>query len=219
MRPSPENIVPTPLLEGIGREAQAELFTCLGARTVSYAKGETVLREGETTVRIGLVLSGRARTLKHEPDGGSTMISLLRQGSVIGVLLAASPGRKSPVTVEALTALSVLFLPYDRVAARCGKACEAHDRLIRNLLAVIAEKALLLHDRNDCLIRPSVRSKVLAYLGRFQQHCPGESFTIPLNRAMLAAYLHVDRSALSRELARMKRDGILEVEQNTFRLR
>jgi CRP-like cAMP-binding protein len=131
--------------------------------------------------------------------------------------LAASRDKLSPVTVEAQTALSVLFFPAGKILGRCRNYCPRHDRLIANFLNGVAEKALHLHYRNDCLIRPSVRGKVLAYLQRESQGLPGE-FGIPLDRGGMAKYLHVERSALSRELSRMQREGLLEYRKNRFRL-
>lgn len=80
------------------------------------------------------------------------------------------------------------------------------------------DSALILHDRNDCLIKPTIRGKVLTYLSLEAEKTGSRSFSIPLNRAAMTEYLNVDRSALSRELSRMKQDGLIEFSRSHFRL-
>lgn len=94
------------------------------------------------------------------------LISLLKKGSEIGVILAASLEHKSPVTVQAEDDVLVLQIPFERVLARCEKACPRHDRLLRNYISIVAEKGLVLHERIDCLLRPTIREKILTYLQR-----------------------------------------------------
>lgn len=134
----------------------------------------------------------------------------------MGVLLAASRGRKSPVTVEALCSLAALFIPVRSILERSD--CPHHPILLANLLDGLAEKALVLHDRNDCLIKPTIRAKVLTLLEREAEKALSRSFNIAMNRSAMAEYLDVDRSALSRELAWMKRDGIIDYDKNRFKL-
>ena len=47
----------------------------------------------------------------------------------------------------------------------------------------------------------------------------GESFTLPLSREDMAAYLGTNRSALSRELGKMRDEGIIEFERNSFKIK
>ena len=143
-------------------------------------------------------------------------MTLLKPGSYVGVLLAASQERKSPVTVQADETSSVLYLPYRKLLTQ--SSCPGHARLLYNLLRGIAEMALVLHDRNDCLIKPTIRDKVLTYLSLEAEKTGSRSFSIPLNRAAMAEYLNVDRSALSRELSRMKQDGLIDFSRSHFRL-
>ncbi len=100
---------------------------------------------------------------------------------------------------------------------RCPKACVSHNHVLHNYWDCIVEKALILHDRNDCLIKPSIRDKVLTYLS-MEAKCKGDYFEIIMNRQELSEYLNVDRSALSRELSKMKREWNNRLPKNRFRL-
>ena len=208
----------TELFAGIAPHDIETLLMCLDIRQSEYQKGETVLWEGDIINDIGIVLRGHGRSVKNDISGRTVIVSHLEEGSFIGVLLAASKERKSPVSVEALDHLCVLFISFASIVKRCEKVCPRHDRLIFNILDGIAEKALVLHDRNDCLIKPTVREKILTFLTKAAKEYKSKTFSIPLDRKTMAEYLNVERSALSRELSQMRRDGIIDFYKNSFRI-
>ena len=207
------------LFSGIEPGEIAGLLDCLHARLVRYASGEMIIEEGSRIRKFGVVLSGHARSIKWDTADHVIILTMLKTGSEIGVLLAAQPEKESPVSVQALDEASVLMIPYDRVLAPCIKACPKHDRLLRNYISIVAEKGLILHERINCLLKPMVREKILAYLLRVSRGQKSSSFQIPLNRNAMSEYLNVERSALSRELSNMKRDdGLIDYHRNNFRL-
>lgn len=214
-----ETLARSKLFTGIGEARLKELLPCLGATRRDYPAGATVIAEGEQVQDVGLVLSGHARSLKAVKNSPPLIISLQERGSFLGVLLAASRTRKSPLTVEAQDALSVLFFPAERLIFPCEKSCEDHALLLRNFLDSVAEMSLTLNDRIECLIRPSVREKITAYLSRVSKERGETQFSIPLDRSAMARYLNVERSALSRELSRMKSEGLIDYRKNVFCLK
>ena len=206
------------LFAGIGADKLRKMLVCLGTRRASFVPGDTVVREGEELREVGIVLSGHARSLKTDGSGHPLLLSLLERGSYIGILLAASRDRKSPVTVQAQDPLTVLFFPAEKLAFPCEKRCPEHGGLTRNFLDSVAERSLALNDRIGCLIRRSVREKVLAYLTCVSEEQHSREFTVPLDRSAMADYLNIERSALSRELSRMRQDGLIQYRKNFFRL-
>jgi len=154
-------------------------------------------------------------------SGRRLIISRPAKGSVIGDVLSLSPGQKSPVTVTALEPVSALLIPTASLLTPCQKHCEGHNQLIRNLLDNMSEKYFELHDRFFCVTRPTMREKIMFFLenasGLTVYGRRGHVFSVPYNRTSLAEYLNVDRSALSRELSSMKRDGLIDYHKNTFR--
>lgn len=203
---------------GIDEEDILGLLDCLGARCVEYAKGDYMIEEGALVYDFGVVLAGHGRSMKWDSSGRIITISLLEQGSEIGVMLAAGVEHKSPVTVEALEDVSVLMISFERVLSRCERACAGHERLLRNFIQIVAGKGLVLHERIDCLLQPSIREKIMTFLVRAAQDQRNRTFSIPMNRNAMAEYLNVERSALSRELSHMKRDGVIDYHKNSFRL-
>ncbi|WP_455620110.1 Crp/Fnr family transcriptional regulator [Eisenbergiella sp.] len=213
-----EDLVQMKLFSGIAPEEIAELLDCLQARRVQYGSGEMIIEECSRVRKFGVMLSGHARSIKWDTSDRVIILTLLEKGSEIGVLLAAQPEKESPVSIQAQDNVTVLMIPYDRVLASCARACPKHDRLLRNYISIVAEKGLVLHERIDCLLKPTVREKILTYLLRISCEQKNDSFQIPLNRNAMSEYLNIERSALSRELSNMKRDGLIDYHLNSFTL-
>lgn len=208
----------TNLFCGIEPDDIVELLGCTKARRVEYKKDEFIIEEGEMVYDFGIMLSGHGRSIKWDINDKVFIIALLEKGSEIGVLLAASLEHKSSLFVQAQDDVAVLLIPFDRVFARCKKACSRHDKLLRNFINIVAEKGLVLHERIDCLLKPTVREKILTYLTRVSHEQHSRTISIPMNRNTMAEYLYIERSALSRELSYMKREGLIDYHKNSFRL-
>ncbi|MBM6837418.1 Crp/Fnr family transcriptional regulator [Clostridium saudiense] len=206
------------LFSGINPNDIQKMLTCLSATYKEYDKDEIVVCEGDPVNEIGIILQGTAQSTKLSVTGKQIIVSLHYPGGYTAVLTAASRTRKCPMSIHALEPLRVLFIPIKNVLTSCSKLCISHEQLISNLFDSIAERALELHDRNDCLIMPTIRDKVLTYLTRLSYESGKQIVVIPFNREELAQYLNVDRSALSRELTWMKRDGLIDFYKNEFKL-
>ena len=112
----------------------------------------------------------------------------------------------------------VAFFRVRRVLTTCPNACSFHARLVRNLLSTLAEKNLLMNEKLTHVTQRTLREKLLSYLSSESARAGAASFEIPFNRQQLADYLSADRSALSAELSRMRGEGLIEFEKNSFRL-
>ena len=215
-------IPPTPLLEGIPEDEQTALFECLNAQIKHFGKGVDIFREQDQVDWLGIILSGAVEASRLDMSGKRLIISRLGRGSVFGDVLSLSPNRSSLVTVTALEDVSALLIPASGLYLPCMKRCAGHYLLIRNLLKSVSEKYFELQDRLFCVTRPKMREKIIYFLesvsGKSGSGLQGHAFTIPFDRAALAEYLNVDRSALSRELSAMKRGGLIDYHKNTFRL-
>lgn len=91
-------------------------------------------------------------------------------------------------------------------------------KLLTNLLTVSTQKNLMLSGRSFHTSPKSIRGKVMAYLSTVSLQEGSDEFDIPFDRQQLADYLNVDRTALSKELGKMTRDGIIKVRKSHFRL-
>jgi CRP-like cAMP-binding protein len=213
-----EELTRMPLFSGIKQDELAGLLDCVSARRAEYAKDGFIVEEGDHVSEFGVVLAGLGRSVKWDASGKMAIITLLEKGGVFGVLLAARQEQASSVFVQAVDDISVLLVPYDKLVARCERNCPQHELLLRNYISAVADKGLELHERISCLLRPTVRDKITAYLRKISCERKSRIFDIPLNRNTMAEYLNVERSALSRELSAMKRDGLIDYHRNSFKL-
>ena len=213
-----EDLAQTKLFSGIEPKEIAGLLDCLRARCAHYAKDEMIIEDGNHVSEFGIMLSGYGRSIKWDASDKVIIITLLQKGSEIGVMLAARPEYKSTVAVQAQDDVSVLFISYECLVARCKRACPRHETLLRNYIGVVAEKGLVLHERISCLLKPTLREKIMTYLLRVSREQRSRTFSIPLNRNTMSEYLNIERSALSRELSYMKRDGLIDYHRNSFKL-
>lgn len=204
------------LFRGLTEKEQDHILKCLSAVERRYRKGDTVLHAGTVTTAMGLVTEGAVEIIRDDIWGNRQVLGAAGPGDLFGESYACSMGEPLTVTVTASENSSVLFLETGKILTTCSPACEFHSRLIRNLLYILARKNLTLTRKIDHMSRRTIREKVMAYLSFQAEIKNTRTFTIPFNRQQLADYLAVDRSALSAELSRMQRDGVITYEKNKF---
>lgn len=206
----------TPLFHGNSTEEIGKMLDCLRAEKRRYAKGSVIFRAGQTTRLMGLLLSGQVSVESDDIWGNKSMLDHLGPGQVFAETYAALPQQPMMVSVVAAEAAEVLLLDMDRLLHQCFHQCAHHGRLVANLLAISAHKNLALSRRIFHTAPKTIRGRLLSYLS-FQAAQQGRlEFHIPLSRQQLADYLNVDRSALSNELSKMRREGLLEADRNHF---
>ena len=209
----------SPLFDGIGIDNLSALFSCLGARRVRLAKGETLMRTGEKADRFGVVLSGVLAVSTYDANGKRTLIKLIRAPESVAAAQALSGADAMSVDVEAAEDSEVLMLKADRIVTPCENACAFHSRLVRNIMRTLAAKTLELNRKIEILSHRSTQARLMAYLRAVaQQKCTIE-FDIPFDRQQLADYLCVERSALSAEISRLSSLGLITSRKNHFTMR
>ena len=205
----------TSLLRGMTDAELDTLMACFAPRVRRYAKGELLLMAGYETHEVGLVLEGAITASKPLADGSTVVMARMGPGGVFGDVLGGS-SLSSPVSVCAAQSCEVLLIPYERLLLSDGSP--AHQRVVQNLVRTISDKYFSLSRRVDLLVLKSLRAKVCAYLLSESERAGSLTFSIPFSRIHLADYLNCDRSALSRELSQMQRDGLLDTYKSSFKL-
>ena len=205
----------TTLFAGLSAAELSTLLSRLGASVRSYGKGEALVLAGEPSRRVGIVLNGELEAYRPGPQGARIPITHMEPGGVFGDVLSGS-SLASPVTVMASVPCEVLLIPYERLLLSDGSP--AHQQTLRNLVRTISDKYFSLSHRIDLLVMKSLRAKVAAYLLSEAARAHSLTFSIPFSRIQLADYLNCDRSALSRELSQMQRDGLLDTYKSSFKL-
>ena len=208
----------SPLFEGVAPEQIRILLKCLKAEVASYEKGDYILLMGNRTRRMGLVLEGTAHIVKEDFWGNRVILGQSSQGQIFAESYASLGTVQLEVSVVAATACRIMFLDVGRILEVCTVACAFHTRLIHNLLNMMAGRNLMLTKKVEHMAQKTTREKLLSYLSSEAHRAGSATFTIPFNRQELADYLSVDRSAMSTEISKLQKEGVLECERKNFRL-
>ena len=194
------------------------LILCLEVSRKKYELGEYIIQLGQEVNHIGIVVEGQVEVVKENIVGDRNIMVVLEPSHIFGEGIVCTTKRLSPVTVRAKTKTTVLFIPYEKVIITCGKSCGFHSQLIRNMLRLLGEKNYTLNQKIDFLILKGMREKITLYLLEQARVSGNMAFNINLSRNDLAEYLNVSRSAMSRELSRMKEEGLIDYYKNSFKI-
>jgi len=211
-------LLKSPLFHGILEKDLESMLSCLNARAAGYAGDSVVFLAGDPAARVGLVLEGAVQVVREDIFGNRAILTALMPGQLFGETFACAGVEILPVSVIAVSDCKILLLDYRRIITTCPTACVFHSRLIENMLKILAGKNLVLNQKIEALSARTTREKLLAYLVAQAGVAGSRRFTIPSTRQELADYLSVDRSALSREMGIMQKEGMIRFKKNCFEL-
>ena len=206
----------TQLFSGLGRAELLSAVKCFEISEREYDKDAAILRAGDSTDRIGVILSGSISIVSNDFWGNRTIIEKMGEGRIFAETITFSSIKTLPFSVVTTEKTSILYLSSKKLLSPCAKACGVHEIIIVNMLTSLSDKNLLLAQKIEHLSKRTTREKILSYLSSKSAEKCNDSFTIPLNRQELADYLTVDRSALSTELGKLRDEGILSFNKNRF---
>ena len=207
-----------PLFDGVSPEDFPGLLDCLGARRMTARKGQIILAEGSPARDVGILLSGRAQLIRTDYYGNRSIMLDIVPGQLFAESFACSHAQTLPVDIAAAEDCVYLLVGARRIMTACSHACAFHSRMIFNLLQIVADRNLTLHERALITGKRTTREKLMAYLLAKAKETGSSSFSIPFDRQALADYLEVDRSGLSSELSKLRKEGYLDCCKNEFRL-
>ena len=185
----------SPFFKGLTDNEILSVLHCVEAVTVSKEKDSYIFRAADSTQVMGLVLSGCVLIIQEDLWGHRNILSKCHAGDFFGEPYAASPGAVLNISVVADEDCEIVFLNIQKLLVTCPTACGHHQKLIRNLVSVLANKILILNDK--------IRHSSL-------------SFDIPFDRQQLADYLCIDRAAMSTEISKLQKEGFIKTHRNHF---
>lgn len=205
-----------PLFHHFTAQEFSSILSCLGAYTGQYEKKEVIYLAGEEVSHIGVVLSGSVKIIQEDIHANESILTEVGVGGTFAEVFPCADLMESPVTVMAREKTQVLFLNFKKVMETCGNSCAHHRHIIANLLRMISQKCLFLNQKVEILSKRSTREKILAFL--LHEGKGGTIIKTDLNREEMANFLCVDRSALSGELSKMQKEGIISYHKNKFQI-
>lgn len=206
------------IFKNIERDQLEILLNCIDNYRKSYKKGEIILSEGDSTEYLGIVLSGSVLVERSDLWGNNTILTVVLPGGIFAETYSILEDESMMINVISNEDSEILFLKTKDMLTSCEKACSFHNQLIKNLMRISAMKNLNLSRKILHTGPKTIRGKLLSFFSEWVKKENSLSFSIPYNRQQLADYLSVDRSAMSNELSKMQREGILEFRKNNFEI-
>lgn len=207
-----------PLFKNMTTHDIESALHCVGAFVKDYKNGEFILLEEEKVQCVGCVVKGSVQMIREDIWGNKALMITIGENELVGESFACGSDGTASVSFVAKDEATVLFMPFDRVMHSCSSACSHHQKLVVNMVTVMAEKNARLISKIDILSKKTLREKIAAYLLNEAGYHNSKYFEIPMGRVQLAEYLNADRSALTRELNLMQEEGFIDFEKNTFRI-
>ena len=205
-----------PLFAGLDREETLRALSLLRAERAGYERGAVLRPAGLPVNRFGIVLRGAVRVCSDDIEGNRMIMAEVEPGSSFGESLCFLETEESPVYMFASEELEMVWLETGELFAPGADAFRTE--LQRRFTAVLAEKNLSMNNRIQVLSRLRLRDKLTAYFTELAAVQGSSVIRLPMNRDDTAAYIGANRSALSRELARMKREGLIDYRRNEVRI-
>ena len=204
-------MIRSPLLEGVSPQEYQTMHACLGVYEQSFRPDDVIYDFGDGRRMLGIVSQGSAVVERIDREGGRAILEHLGPGGVFGEMMMFKAAGDDSVVVLAAAPTRVSFLRSEAVMRRCEHACACHSRMVENLFRLVTEKATSLSERVEVLSRRSIREKLLRYFQLQAAKGHGPSFQLPFSLSALADYISADRSAMMRELKKMREEMLVTI--------
>ena len=216
---SKQELESSPLFQDISYEEYSRLLTCFQAVQKSFRSDDLIYDfSSPQNDAVGIVERGNAALIRIDEEGVATVMEELGPGGVFGRTLAFAGASGDSLQVVCRTPCDVLFIDYPHILKRCENACNHHSVLVQNMLRLMSDKAQALSQRVDVLSRRSIREKLLCYFRQLSERAGSNTFTLPFSLSTLADYIATDRSAMMRELKRLREEGAIRSDGRQFTL-
>lgn len=207
-----------PLFARIREDDLLRMLSCLKAQIVCVHRNQTIFHQGDPAGRFGVVLSGAVHVVNSDIRGNHSVVAAIHPSDLFAEIFACAGVSALPVSVVAAEDSVLLLLEHCRALTGCRNGCMAHSYLVTNLLRIVAGKNLMLSQKLGFVTQRTTRDKLMAYLTAQEKQSGSSRFFIPFDRQALADYLCVERSALSAEISKLKKAGVIACRKNEFEI-
>ena len=207
-----------PLFNGVEEDDLAAMAQCLNGKEMVISKGHPVFLEGDQAEFVGVVLSGAVQIVRDDYWGNRSVMGVAESGDLFAEAFSCAGEERLPVSAFALKDSRVILFDCKKVLTICSHACPFHQKLVQNLLMILARKNLSLSRKIQVMSKKTTREKLLSYLMDQAKQKHADAFVIPYDRQGLADYLSVERSAMSAEISKMKKEGLIDTKGSWFQL-
>jgi len=207
-----------PVFQGLTEQELHDLEEIGAIRRQNFHKHVTVFHVGGIVHEIGIVLEGSVLIENNDLWGNKSILSRVEKGQVFAESYAF---HDVPLMVDAIADEDslILFLDVQRLMEEQNAQATWYCKMLKNLLLISTKKNRNLSNRIFCTTAKTVRGRLAAFFSEQAAKAGSNTFDIPFNRQQMADYLNLDRSALSKELGKMREEGLLTFHKNHFSIK
>ena len=204
------------LFDSFSEEETDRLCRILGWGERRYERGGALFHAGDPIRACGMLLSGAVQVFLDDVNGNHIVMAHVEPGALFGEAMVCSGMAECPISAVALQDCTVLWLRGDLLTMPDFYGDPLCARFGVSFMRAMAERTLRFNDRIQVLSKRSIRDKLITFFSQKIRQEKSRELVLEMDRAALADYLGVERSALSRELSRMRKDGLLDFRKNHF---
>ncbi len=213
-----QKISDVPLFEGLAIDEVKDVLNKVNALVKSFHKSDYIYLAGDCIENLCVVINGTVQVIKEDIWGDKSIIANLGAGSVFAENFLGRRGDRSIVSYFAASDSEILMLPFGKVMTSSTDDKIIQGKLVCNIVSILADNNTKLIEKTEILCKKTLRGKILAYLEQEAANQKSDKVVIPFSRTDMANYLDADRSALTRELSKMREDGLITFEKNVFEI-
>lgn len=205
------------VFDGISEDEIQKMIVCFHAQLKEFKADEKLSTYTANKDRVGVILEGEADLIKYDQDGYRSIIEHLDSQDIFGCAFY-QPYDDNEIEVISCTKCKIIYFDYQHLIKRCEKACLHHSILVSNILQIFSNKTRQLHSRIEILSQRTTRNKLLNYFQQMAYENHSSSFELPFSLNTMADYLFIDRSAMLREMKKMREEGLISSKGRKIQL-
>lgn len=209
----------TELFKGVEQSDCKRMLKCFNAEEKQYNSGEKVCVFKDMDSQIGIILRGSVNIIRSDINGNISLLEHLEENDLFGKYFSYSSSYDDCVEVVCECACSIVFIGNEHLLKRCSNACDCHTVIVQNMFEIITKRSQELSEHLIVLSNRTIRGKLLCYFEFLKSRSGRNMFKLPFTTTALAEYLCVDRSAMMRELKKMREEGIVEIEKRNVTMK
>lgn len=213
-----ERLKKIPLFFGIQDDDILSLLDCLQAKVIVYEPNSMIFTQGDDVSLVGIVLLGNVQVFKDDFYGNRSIVSTIGELELFAEAFVCAGIDKMPVSVISNMQSEIMLINYRKLTTVCQTTCGFHSKMVFNMLKIMSNKNISMMQKNDVLSKRTTRQKVMQFLYNQAEKNSCKTVEISFNRQQMADYLFVDRSALSYELSKLKKEKIIDFNKNRFKI-
>ena len=207
-----------PIFYNLKNEEIINILNFFNYSKENFEKNNFIFEIGKPISKIGIILSGEINIIKEDFWGNRNILNKFKSGEIFGEVFALAKVLPNNILVETSQNSKILFLDLTNFSIDNENNSNEILKFLSNIFKISLKKNILFTEKLEHITKKTIREKIISYLSTEALKNRSNSFFIKFDRQELADYLFVERSALSRELSSMKKDGLIEYNKNHFTL-